>query len=85
MTGGINIVEFKREGWRDAVGTLRRIADQLESGDLPACKVGTLVMLSESGAIDVFAFGPTADDLQALGLFRLGEQRLIEAIMDSDE
>ncbi|WP_158225668.1 hypothetical protein [Pseudomonas sp. QTF5] len=29
----VMVLEFKREGWRDAVSTLRKIADDLESSE----------------------------------------------------
>ena len=81
----MKVVEFKREDWRDPVKTLRKIADDLESGELGVCKVGVLAMLTDSGAVEVFGFDPVADDLQALGLFRLGEQKLIEVLLDADD
>lgn len=81
----LKVVQFSREGWREAIATLRTIADQMESGDLSPCKVGTLVMLTEGGEVEVFGFGPAADDLQILGLFRVGEQKLIEALLDAEE
>lgn len=79
---GLKVVSFEREGWRDAVSVLRKIADQLESGELPACKVGALVMMGEGGQVEAFGFGPAADDLQTLALFRLGEQRLVDVMLD---
>ncbi|UVK96466.1 hypothetical protein [Pseudomonas sp. B21-048] len=81
----MKIVEFKREGWRDAVSTLRKIADDLESGERGTCSVGVIGMRTESGRIDVFGFGPKADDMQSLALFRLGEQKLIEIILEDAE
>lgn len=36
------IVEFKREDWRDAAKTLRKIADDLDAGVHPECTVGAL-------------------------------------------
>lgn len=83
--GGMKIVEFKREDWRDPVRTLRKIADQMESGEIPACKVGVLAMLSDGGMVDAFGFGPAADDLQAVALFRLGEQKLIDVMLERGE
>ena len=81
----IKVVEFKREGWRDAVRTLRKIADDLESGERETCSVGVIGLRSERGCIDVFGFGPMADDMQSLALFRLGEQKLIEIIREDTE
>jgi hypothetical protein len=81
----IKVLEFKREGWRDAVRTLRKIADDLESGERESCSVGVIGMRTESGRIDVFGFGPKADDMQSLALFRLGEQKLIEIILEDAE
>lgn len=79
------LLEFKREDWRDAARTLRKIADDLELGEREACSVGVIGMRTESGRIDVFGFGPMADDMQLLALFRLGEQKLIEIILEDVE
>ena len=81
----LKIFNFEREGWRDAVRTLRKIADDLESGEREACSVGVIGMRLETGRIDVFGFGPKADDMQSLALFRLGEQKLIEIILEDAE
>jgi len=80
----MKVVEFKREDWRDPVRTLRKLADDLESGQFGTCKVGVLAMMNEAGEVKAFGFGPTADDLQALALFRLGEQKLIDVLLDND-
>ncbi|WP_223514256.1 hypothetical protein [Pseudomonas sp. GL-R-26] len=82
---GLKVLNFQREGWRDAVSTLRKIANDLEAGEREACSVGVISMRSESGRIDVFGFGPMADDMQSLSLFRLGEQKLIEIILEDAE
>lgn len=80
----LSVLSFEREGWRDAVKTLRRIADDLESGERPECSIGGLVLVSKECQVDVFAFGNKADDLQAIAAFRLGEQYLIGSILDRD-
>lgn len=81
----IKVVEFKREGWRDTVRSLRKIADDLESGVRECCSVGVIGLRSTSGRIDVYGFGPMADDMQSLALFRLGEQKMIEIILEEAE
>lgn len=81
----LKLLNFKREDWRDPVRTLRKIADELESGEFGACKVGVLAMLTESGSVEAFGFGPIADDLQSLALFRLGEQKLIDVLLEQAE
>lgn len=68
----VKVLEFKREGGRDAVRTLRKIADDLESGELGECKVGVVAMQAVSGEVRTFGFGPVADDLQALSHWRGG-------------
>lgn len=83
--GNLTVLSFEREGWRDAARTLRQIADELESGELGACKVGVLAMQCVSGEVSAFGFGPVADDLQALALFRLGEQKLIDVLLKGEE
>ncbi|ALI04396.1 hypothetical protein C1Y08_20630 [Pseudomonas sp. FW306-02-F02-AA] len=81
----VKVLEFKREGWRDAVRSLRKIADDLESGRREACSVGVIGLRSERGGIDVFGFGPMANDMQSLALFRLGEQKLIDVLLEGGE
>lgn len=80
----LKVLNFEREGWRDAVTTLRKIADDLESGELEPCSTGVLAMRSGSGRVAAFGFGPMADDMQSLALFRLGEQKLIDVLLDAE-
>jgi hypothetical protein len=81
----LKVLNFEREGWRDAARTLRKIADDLESGEFGACKIGVLALMTESREVKAFGFGPVADDLQTLALFRLGEQKLIDVLLDGGE
>lgn len=81
----LKVLTFEREGWRDAVRTLRKIADDLEAGELEPCLVGVLAMRSGGGRITAFGFGPMADDMQSLALFRLGEQKLINVMLEGGE
>lgn len=81
----IKVLEFKREGWHGAVRSLRKIADELESGEREAFSVGVIGMRTESDCIDVFGFGPMAEDMQSLALLRLGEQKLIDVLLDDGE
>lgn len=71
------VLAFRREGWRDVSATLRRIADRIDSGDLPSPATCALVMIADGGALEVFGLGEKADDLQLIGLLRLGEQRIV--------
>ncbi|MEG1081695.1 MAG: hypothetical protein RSE44_24410 [Pseudomonas sp.] len=80
----MKVVEFQRENWRDASRTLRKIADQLDGGDLPVCSIGVMAMRDPSGHVGVFAFGPVADDLQTLAMFRLAEQKLIDVLLGGE-
>lgn len=80
----MKVVELQRESWRGASKTLRQIADQLDSGELPVCSIGVLAMRSSEGKVEIFGFGPVADDLQVLALFRLAEQRLINVLLESE-
>lgn len=63
----MKIVELKREGWRDAAKTLRKIADDLDAGEHPECAVGALTLIAPKGQVTVFGLGPKCDDLQCLG------------------
>lgn len=81
----MKVLEFQREGWRDAAKTLRKVADQLEAGDLPACEVGVLAMVGNNGQGEVFGFGQRGDDLQCIGAMRLAEQRLIDTLLSSED
>ncbi|MFV1943922.1 hypothetical protein VPH49_24290 [Pseudomonas luteola] len=79
----MNVVRFEREPFRDAANTLRRIADEVESGTLGAVKVGALVILTEANYPHVFGVGPRADELQTLAAFKLGEQAMIDIILEA--
>ncbi|MBA1189331.1 hypothetical protein G7Z99_09750 [Pseudomonas entomophila] len=81
----MKVVELQRESWRGASKTLRQIADQLDSRELPVCNIGVLAMRSPAGQVEIFGFGPVADDLQALALFRLAEQKLIDVLLEQPE
>ena len=48
MSADLKVVSLQREGWREAVTTLRLIADQMESGEIEACSIGAMVMIYES-------------------------------------
>jgi len=80
----MKIVEFRREDWRDAAKTLRKIAENLDAGVHPECTVGALTLIGPKGEVTVFGLGPKCDDLQCLGAMRLGEQKLIDVLLDSD-
>ena len=84
MSGGAKIVQIPRAGYLDAVLTLRRLADQIESGELPACDVGVLAMLGAHGGVDVFGFGPQSKDLQCIATLRLAEHHLISTMLAPD-
>ncbi|WP_312537693.1 hypothetical protein [Stutzerimonas nitrititolerans] len=78
------VVEFKREDWRETADTLRRIADELDSGDLPPCSLATLTLMSDTGDISIFGIGPRSDELQCLAVFRLGEQKMVDVLLARD-
>lgn len=42
-------------------------------------------MRSEKGRVEAYGFGPKAEDMQSLALFRLGEQKLIDVMLSSEE
>lgn len=79
------VIDFMREDWRDAAKTLRKIADDLEAGEHPVCSVGVLTMIGPRGEVTVFGIGPKCDDLQCLGAIRLGEQKVIDAVLSTGE
>ena len=68
----MKIVELKREGWRDAAKTLRKIADDLDAGEHPECTVGALTLIGAKGGVTVFGLQPKCDDLQCLDAMRPG-------------
>jgi hypothetical protein len=84
MSADLKVVSLPREGWREPVGTLRLIADQMESGEIEACSIGAMVMIYESGGVGLFDFGPKAEDLQTLAAFRIGEQLMLDTILDGE-
>ncbi|HBN9691709.1 TPA: hypothetical protein L3916_004290 [Pseudomonas aeruginosa] len=81
----MKIVEFRRENWRDASRTPSKIADQLDSNELPVCSIGVMAMRGPGGRVEVFAFGPVADARLSLALYRRAEQKLIDVLLDGGE
>lgn len=81
----IKVLEFRREDWRDAAKTLRKIADDLDAAEHPECTVGALTLIGAKAEVSVFGLGPKCDDLQGLGAMRLGEQKLIDVLRDGSE
>lgn len=77
----LKVVELKQEGYKDAVSALKSVIEMLESGELEPCETGALVMLGKGGGVETFGFGPKSDDLQLIGLFRLGEQVILESAL----
>jgi hypothetical protein len=84
MSAELKVVSIQREGWRDAAATLREIADALESGEIPPCSIGAMVMIHDTNEVGIYGFGPQAEELQTLAAFRLGEQTLIDNILCGD-
>lgn len=79
------LIHFKREGWRDAAKTLRKIADDLDAGVHPECMVGALTLIRLKGQATVLWLGPECDGLRRLGSVLLGEQKLIDVLLDGSE
>jgi len=77
----VKVLGFKREGWRDAAKTLRKVADDLDAGEYPECAVGALTLIGAKGKVTVFGLGPKCDDLQCLCAMRPGEQKLIDVLL----
>lgn len=78
------VVEFKCEGWREAVNALRAIADRIEAGDLPRCEVGVFMMKDEDGGFTTCGMGTKGEDLALLGLVRCAEQILVRSALQSE-
>ncbi|MEI7052188.1 hypothetical protein WCL09_17510 [Pseudomonas koreensis] len=57
------LVEFKREGWRNAAKTMRKIADDLESGEIALCATGALSMRSAHGRVTIYGYWLNGEDL----------------------
>lgn len=83
MTGP-KAVPFDREGWRDAVASLKQIVADLESGELAPVDMGVLVLRGKDGATETFAFGGRADEMSALGLLRVGEQIIVDSCLGDE-
>ncbi len=47
--------------------------------------MGALTLIGPKGEVTVFGLGPKCDDLQCLGAMRLGEQKLIDVLLDGGE
>tara|TARA_Y100000748_G_scaffold289141_1_gene274701 strand:+ start:701 stop:955 length:255 start_codon:yes stop_codon:yes gene_type:complete len=81
----LKVVQLKQEGYKDPATALRYILEQLESGEIQPCDIGVLVMMDREGGVETFGFGPKSDDLQTLGLRRLGEQIVIDTAFSPEQ
>lgn len=81
----LKVVQLRRDNTQDYIQALKAIVTALENGEQPAVETGILVLMSADGLIDTFGFSPRSDDLQVLGLMRLGEQVIIESAMYPDQ
>lgn len=81
----MNVVELKRQGWRDAPKTLRVIADDIENGSFGDVRVAGLVLLSDdvdSPRVTVFGMGPNGELLQVLAGLVLGQSVLTDEMVN---
>lgn len=84
MAGPV-LVPFKKDDYLDIVKALRNIADQIERGEHGDIRMGILVLEGTDGRYDPWTFGPLShDNMRALGLWRMGEDYLIQAIVDEN-
>ncbi|HCA25328.1 MAG TPA: hypothetical protein DEP32_14285 [Pseudomonas sp.] len=74
----LKVVQLKPEGYSDPIKALKSAIEMMESGEIEPCETGALVLMGKNGAIETYGFGPKSDDLQVLGLLRLGEQVIID-------
>jgi hypothetical protein len=77
----LKVVPFVREGWRDAIKTLRLIADELEASDDPECVVGALVLVDRDSQPRTYGFGPQGEDMNVLAALELGKIAISDHIL----
>lgn len=80
MSADLKVVQFKQEGYKDAISALKKVVEQLESGELAAVETGAMALIGCDGSVEIFGFGPKSDELQVLGLFRLGEAQWLDTV-----
>lgn len=59
--------------------------DDYDTGEHPERSVGALTLIRPMGEVTMFGLGAKCDDLQCLGAMRLGEQELINGLLDNAE
>lgn len=77
----IRVVDFQKEHYRNAAKALRKIAEDIESGEEPDVQTCALVILNSDNQPSIYGFGPRSDELSSLAAFKLGEQALIDVIL----
>lgn len=80
MSADLKVVQFQQEGYKDAIAALKKVIEHLESGEFAPVETGALALMGRDGSIEVFGFGPKSDELQVLGLFRLGEAQWLDTV-----
>lgn len=78
---GPTVVEFKREGWRDTIATLKGLIERMESGEQPEVTIGVMVLYDVTGGLATFGFGPQSEDLQLIAMLELGKTQLLDAVL----
>lgn len=73
------VVSLRDYTLRDIPAVLRKIADQVESGEFPSAESCALVMVMEDG-IDVFAFGEVSSPGDAHMILHAGMLRLADSL-----
>jgi len=77
----VKVVEFKREDWRDAAKTLRKIADDLDAGEHPECRVGALTLIGPKGEVKFLSRDATD---RAMDNADIGTVRRLNELLDSE-
>ena len=80
----LTVVPFKREPKADAIAAMEEIIAQMKSGEIPEVESGGVVLMGNDGSVHSFGFGEKCEDLHLVGLFRLGEQLIIDDCLSAE-
>lgn len=81
----LSVVEFKPEGWRSVANALRKIADEVESGEFGDVQVAGVVLLDDSNKPYVFGAGQKGEELQVIAALSIGHHELNRMMTEPDD
>ncbi|MFG5862724.1 hypothetical protein [Metapseudomonas sp. CR1201] len=77
----LKVVPLRQGDYQDPVCALKELIRLIETGEVTAIEVGTVILRCKDGEIETFALGQKAEPLSVVGLLEMGKSVIIEAAL----